>query len=73
MDTLNHQAATQAQVPDVMMTTVQAAAYVNLKPATLIDYRTKHLPPVYAKLGGSVRYLRSDLDAWIQACRQGGR
>ena len=63
--------AIQAQIPDALLTTSDAAAYVALKPATLIDYRTRHVGPPWLKLGGACRYLRSDLDAWIQSCRKG--
>ena len=65
-------AAAQTPIPDdALMTTPQAAAYLGVRPSTLVDYRQKCLAPVYVKLHGNVRYLKSDLDALIQSCRQG--
>jgi predicted DNA-binding transcriptional regulator AlpA len=62
--------AIQAPIPDGLMDTPAAAAYLGLKPLSLVDFRTRRIGPVYCKLIGAVRYLRSDLDAWIQSCRK---
>jgi excisionase family DNA binding protein len=49
----------------------ETANYLQLKPATLRRWRWagKELP--FVKCGGRVRYLRSDLDAWISKNRRG--
>ena len=56
---------------DGLMDTKAAAAYLGLKPLTLVDFRTRRVGPVWCKLGGACRYLRSDLDAYIPSCRKG--
>ena len=47
----------------VYLNTLQAARIVGLSAKTLARYRVKGKGPVFAKLGGRVRYLREDLDA----------
>lgn len=45
----------------------QAAAYLSIPKATLYTWRTRRVgfgPPA-VKLGGCLRYRRSDLDAWV--------
>jgi hypothetical protein len=63
--------AIQAPPADGLMDTASAAAHVALKPLTLVDFRTRGVGPAWYKLGGACRYLRSDLDAWVQSCRKG--
>lgn len=49
-----------------LLTTVEAAAYLRLKPATLETWRsTKRDGPPYIKRGRSVAYRRADLEAYI--------
>ena len=36
-----------------------------LTPASLADWRTKRIGPPWVKIGKLVRYLQTDLDAWI--------
>ena len=45
--------------------TAEAAAHVGLSPSTLEKRRLNGNGPVFLKLGRSVRYRLSDLDAWI--------
>jgi predicted DNA-binding transcriptional regulator AlpA len=47
--------------------TIAAAAYLGMEPGTLENWRYKGLGPRVIHLGRSVRYDRSDLDAWIEA------
>ena len=54
----------------VYLNTLQAARIVGLSPKTLARYRVKAKGPVFAKLGGRVRYLREDLDAWVRSRRR---
>ncbi|WP_422028812.1 helix-turn-helix transcriptional regulator [Roseovarius sp.] len=46
----------------------QAARYLGLSESTLAKLRSRHARgrgPRYSKLGGSIRYRKTDLDAWI--------
>ena len=47
--------------------TVAAAAFLQVKPATLEQWRWRGEGPSFAKLGRSVIYRKSDLDAFIEA------
>lgn len=48
-----------------ILTTLEAAHYVRLGKPTLERARVTGEGPRYAKLGGSVRYRRADLDDWL--------
>ena len=64
------EAASVAQriAPTGLMNPVQAAEYLNIKPATLAVWRaTNRRKLAYVKVGGQVRYRRTDLDAFISA------
>lgn len=50
-----------------VLTTLEAARYVRLGKPTLERFRLTGAGPVYAKLGGAVRYRRADLDAWLES------
>ncbi|MGA7622632.1 MAG: helix-turn-helix domain-containing protein [Candidatus Acidiferrales bacterium] len=54
---------------DVILTGEQAAKIANQRPATLVKWRQRGRGPVYLRLGGKVRYRRSDLMKWIEASR----
>ena len=45
----------------------QAAAYLSIPKATLYTWRTRRagFGPRAVKIGGCLRYRRSDLDAWV--------
>lgn len=50
----------------------QAAEFLNIRPGTLACWRvTKRYPLPYVKIGRSVRYRRSDLEAFAAAREQG--
>jgi len=55
----------------ILLNTREAAAFLNLNPATLAHYRSAGDGPAYCKFGGRVRYFRADLLAWAWARRQG--
>lgn len=59
--------STNAAPPVGVLKTADAAAYVNLSPPTLARFRLTGEGPVFAKLGGAVRYRRADLDAWLES------
>ena len=46
------------------LTTTEVAEMLKLKPQTLRVWRWKRKGPPYRSLGRSVRYLRSEVDAW---------
>lgn len=50
-----------------IFTTREAAAYCRLGKPTLERFRISGDGPRYCKLGGSVRYRRTDLDAWLES------
>lgn len=50
-----------------IMNTAEAARYVRLGKPTLERFRISGGGPVYAKLGGAVRYRKADLDAWLES------
>lgn len=55
------------KLPEPLMTTAQAAQYLNVGKSTLEQYRVHGDGPLYVKISASVRYRRSDLDAWVAA------
>jgi predicted DNA-binding transcriptional regulator AlpA len=54
------------------MKTRAAAAYLGMSEAWLLQKRQACDPagPPYIRLGGAIRYLAADLDAWIESRRQ---
>ena len=53
-----------------LLLTIDAAAFLGLKPQTLRKWRVTGAGPPYIRLGGPlgrVAYRRSDIDAWITA------
>ena len=50
-----------------------AARYIGMSESWLRQSRMTGNPdaPPYLKIGRSVRYLRDDLDAWLDQCRRG--
>lgn len=53
-------------VPDYILNTTEAATYTRLGKPTLERLRVSGEGPIYAKLGGAVRYRKADLDEWIE-------
>jgi len=51
------------------LTSKQAANYLALAEPTLRNARSAGTGPAYVKVGRSVRYATSDLDAWMRARR----
>ena len=53
----------------ILMTTIDAAAYLGLSPKTLERFRCEGNGPVFVKAGpgkrARVRYRQRDLDAWL--------
>lgn len=54
------------QSQDPLLTEIEAAAKLGIKPETLQNWRsTKRYPLAYLKIGRSVRYRNSDLDRFL--------
>lgn len=49
-----------------ILNTREAADYVRLGKPTMERFRISGEGPVFVKLGGAVRYRKSDLDSWIE-------
>jgi len=47
--------------------TEEAAKFLQVKPATLEQWRWSGKGPLFVKLGRSVMYRKADLDAFIEA------
>lgn len=61
-----------AAPPDELLTAKQAAALLKVKPGTLACWRTtKRYPLKYTRVGKSIRYRLSDLQAFL-ASRDSG-
>lgn len=50
-----------------LLTTQEAAEHLTVRPNTLEIWRLKGAGPVFRKIGRSVRYLESDVLAWLDA------
>ncbi len=64
------QAKQMARVEPLTFNTAEAAKYTGVAKSTLEKYRSGFphgVGPVFVKLGKTVRYLKADLDAWLDA------
>ena len=50
---------------DILLTETQVAELLQIKPATLKRWRWSRVGPTFCKIGGSVRYKRSELEKFI--------
>lgn len=57
------------EIEPATMTREQAAHYLGIKASWLANNAGSSRAPVHAKLGGQVRYLRTDLDDWLRQQR----
>ena len=62
---INKALASSFKSPDELLTRVEAAAYLQVKPNTLAVWAMKGKGPAPTKLGSSTRYRRSVLDQFI--------
>lgn len=68
-ETLRNAAGSES---DSLLTETQAAGHLNIRPGTLACWRaTKRYPLPYVKIGRSVRYRRSALEAFASSREQG--
>jgi hypothetical protein len=54
---------------DPLLTEAQAAEKIIAEKATLTKWRARGRGPAYLKLSGKIRYLLSDLEAFIKSSR----
>jgi excisionase family DNA binding protein len=54
-------------MPELPLTTQEAADLLGLKRTTLEAWRVRGCGPRFVKLGRAVRYRAADLDAWIES------
>lgn len=55
---------------DELLTTKEAAEYLKCGESTLRLYRKQGTGPSYVQVGSLIRYLASDLKAWLSANRR---
>lgn len=54
---------------ELLLNEQEAAALLTVKPATLAGWRCEGKGPAFCKMEGAIRYLRTDLTAWIENSR----
>lgn len=64
-DTATHESPSESH----LLTIDEAASYLAIPKATLYTWRTRRVGfgPRAVKIGGCLRFRRSDLDAWVDA------
>jgi len=54
-----------------LLTETEAAEILDLRPATLRHWRVQDRGPVFHRIGGAIRYHRTDLENFLRECREG--
>lgn len=67
-----HQAPRLLASGDGLMTPQHLAEFLGVALATLSDFRVRRVGPPFLKVGGLVRYRRSDVERWLDGCAQKG-
>lgn len=52
---------------NALLTSKQAALFLNVSRSTLFNLRSKKVGPAFYKFGSMVRYKKEDLDAYLSA------
>lgn len=52
-----------------LIKTTEAAAFLDVKPNTLVKWRQREEGPPWVKIGANVRYAEADLRAWLEGNR----
>jgi predicted DNA-binding transcriptional regulator AlpA len=60
------------EVTSPLLTEREAACYLSRSRSSLRRDRNNGSGPGFIQIGRSIRYLRSDLDVYISACRRAG-
>ena len=50
-----------------LLTTAEAASFLNISPKTLVNWRLLGIGPRYVKIGRRIRYRKEDLESYIQS------
>ena len=56
---------------DALLTTAEAAAVLKIAKRTMDNWRRAKKGPPYKRIEGSVRYLQSELAAWVDSRMSG--
>lgn len=51
---------------DELLTTIEVAALLGLKPGTLENWRAVGKGPPFRRLGAAIRYAMADVRAWVE-------
>lgn len=57
---------------EALLTVVEVAGLLRIRPHTLYDWRWKRIGPPAIKVGGAVRYRRRDVEAWLDERQEPG-
>lgn len=68
MATNSTKLAVVAADPDPMLTPAQLSEETQIPIPTLTTWRSRGKGPHWIKLGGLVRYRRSEVNRWLKAC-----
>ena len=68
----NHSARQPIADQPECLTNDQTAAWLNIAPGVLHNWRRQGRGPAFIKVGRFIRYRRADVDAWLAANRCGG-
>lgn len=60
----------ESDIATPLLATTDAARWVGCSPRTMEKFRQTGGGPVFLKIGRSVLYARSDLEAWLHSCRR---
>ena len=61
-----------AQAQEDLLDTPAAGSYLTVSPRTMEYWRQQGTGPRFIRVGGLVRYRRSDLDEWLAGQSVGG-
>ena len=65
-----HGSATKRRsLDDPLLTIEEVGAYIQVPVKTLYDWRHRGIGPAGMRVGRYVRYRLSDVDAWLETCR----
>lgn len=59
----------QKAIESPLFNSHDAAHYLDMHEQTLKNWRVQGIGPTYVRVGRNVRYLKTDLDSWLQAQR----
>jgi hypothetical protein len=54
---------------EIKLNQKQAAKLLDVEPETLSKWRVRNRGPVYLRISGKIRYLKSDVLAYLDSCR----